>query len=1088
MIDLLDVKDIDEYIQKGVNNPSLEMEYIFGSKSSESKKVLTKDMFMRLLSFCNSNYAKIETTTNLDIRIKTSGKNRFSDVRITLKDLNSIKEYCKKDEFKENMNIEYIKKSTYFEKPKKYSASNTDYNYRINLKTERSLEKESPETADVLDDWKNKMKYFRYKRRISFITSDRLFRIDITAVKNNKLNQALHSYNLYKSFKESNILNEPENYELEVEYIGNLKINGELNIQSYLNKSEFVSVVEDSNYTSPSLIGSTSSVYTIDKLSESDDMSQILSLIDADTIKGIKDKMNKVIYEIHSFIYDTKLIIKNSEKLKVLEEYYKLTGITNQKKKFMAPQPVTLNMNGINVESSGNIISNYVVTEKADGERYMLFINDEQKGYLINNKLEVKYTGIIFNKIRGEWLIDGEYITKDKNNKDINLYMIFDIYYAGDEQYKQLYKYPFINRNGLGRYKVFEKLKKDIDEKTNVNKKDIMRIDFKIYEEGSTKIEPESSTKYKNNYKIFQKSKEILEKEKKGGYEYKIDGLIYLPTNLPVKGGLDGKIQGSIAGTWDYNYKWKPPEENTIDFKVMTVKNEANKRDKIFPYIIHDNDGTEIAKEYKKLELYVTYDEKRDMNLNFCFKMLEAKPKKSNNVQDIKFNPPNIGSTEFKTELKDVGVTNILLHDGKILCENTDEIKDGDIVEMRYNGEAENDMIWEPLRIRRDKIKPQFFLVANNVWETITNPIITDMISGELDLKEINKNVSLENIDDYYVADESTFVTEPLRKLHNYIKSKLIGGVGSSEELPSNKKIMDTSIGRGGDIQKYMNPEINCKFLFGLDIAPVDEACRRYYYENKRKMDAVFIRYDTSENIKNKKGFLEFENEYSETMINILYGIKEKIPKQYKDINKKFKNKANEKFNIVSSQFTIHYYFKNKDTLNGYLTNLQQNIKTGGFFIGTCYDGLKIFNELEKPEPFEYVDDLGKLIYRVEKKYKTKDFEYKGEEKDMLGQEINVFMESIGQNIPEYLVNFDYFVDIMDKYGFEPYKPKMKPKYNKVIEKDIGSFLDIIKELETIQKEDDDLNRRYKSSLDILKNPALMKLSSMNNYFIFQKK
>ena len=106
----------------------------------------------------------------------------------------------------------------------------------------------------------------------------------------------------------------------------------------------------------------------------------------------------------------------------------------------------------------------------------------------------------------------------------------------------------------------------------------------------------------------------------------------------------------------------------------------------------------------------------------------------------------------------------------------------------------------------------------------------------------------------------------------------------------------------------------------------------------------------------------------------------------------------------------------------------------------------------------------------------------------MLGQEINVFMESIGQNIPEYLVNFDYFVDIMDKYGFEPYKPKMKPKYNKVIEKDIGSFLDKIKELETIQKEDDDLNRRYKSSLDILKNPALMKLSSMNNYFIFQKK
>ena len=58
--------------------------------------------------------------------------------------------------------------------------------------------------------------------------------------------------------------------------------------------------------------------------------------------------------------------------------------------------------------------------------------------------------------------------------------MIFDIYYAGDEQYKQLYKYPFTNKNGLGRYKVFEKLKKDIDERTNVNEKDIMRIVFII--------------------------------------------------------------------------------------------------------------------------------------------------------------------------------------------------------------------------------------------------------------------------------------------------------------------------------------------------------------------------------------------------------------------------------------------------------------------------------------------------------------------------------------------------------------------------------------------------------------------------------
>ena len=39
-----------------------------------------------------------------------------------------------------------------------------------------------------------------------------------------------------------------------------------------------------------------------------------------------------------------------------------------------------------------------------------------------------------------------------------------------------------------------------------------------------------------------------------------------------------------------------------------------------------------------------------------------------------------------------------------------------------------------------------------------------------------------------------------------------------------------------------------------------------------------------------------------------------------------------------------------------------------------------------------------------------------------------------------------------------------------------------------LKSDDKELNKYYKQSLDILKNPAIMRLSSMNNYFIFQKK
>ena len=67
--------------------------------------------------------------------------------------------------------------------------------------------------------------------------------------------------------------------------------------------------------------------------------------------KDIKVLFNKVIYNIHVFIYDTKLIMKESEKEKILEEYYKLTNQTKRRKVLMAPQPVTLNFNGLKIES-----------------------------------------------------------------------------------------------------------------------------------------------------------------------------------------------------------------------------------------------------------------------------------------------------------------------------------------------------------------------------------------------------------------------------------------------------------------------------------------------------------------------------------------------------------------------------------------------------------------------------------------------------------------------------------------------------------------------------------------------------------------
>ena len=78
--------------------------------------------------------------------------------------------------------------------------------------------------------------------------------------------------------------------------------------------------------------------------------------------------------------------------------------------------------------------------------------------------------------------------------------------------------------------------------------------------------------------------------------------------------------------------------------------------------------------------------------------------------------------------------TNIPLVNGKMLCDNFEktEIKDGDLVEMRFNPNAENGMYWEPIRVRKDKLKPQYFIPANNIWKTIKDPITQFMMEKNI--------------------------------------------------------------------------------------------------------------------------------------------------------------------------------------------------------------------------------------------------------------------------------------------------------------------------------------------------------------------
>ena len=136
--------------------------------------------------------------------------------------------------------------------------------------------------------------------------------------------------------------------------------------------------------------------------------------VDSEMLKDILQLLNDTSMDIYKIIYNTPIIISKTDRDNILNKYFTLTNQLHTKKEYkrlMVPQPVTLTNNHISMYVESSIISNYLVTEKADGDRYIMYIDDSKRGYLINSKFEIIDTGIEFPDSQGDYIVDGEYIT-----------------------------------------------------------------------------------------------------------------------------------------------------------------------------------------------------------------------------------------------------------------------------------------------------------------------------------------------------------------------------------------------------------------------------------------------------------------------------------------------------------------------------------------------------------------------------------------------------------------------------------------------------------------------------------------------------
>jgi hypothetical protein len=1261
---------IKEFLKKSLTNSDYELEWIYGSHPRNN---LNKSEFLRVLNFCRQNYKFSGEKNDLDIRSQyvRLDKSGLSNIRCSLSGVQNIKKYCKTNSIIDIPMITYMKKTSLKDNKSFNQIVNTDYNFRINLKQEILLEDDDPELIKFKDELKDSLKYYRYKKRFSFKTNDNLFRIDITAVKSNSYNPKRKTYNLAKNLVDSRVLNGKEIYELEIEYIGNLKINDEYPIVDYskrvfsdwsnqtmsdedyeaqLSLSKNTENIgfspEGSNYYLGDINDGYSFLSSYDSINNDTDDTELQDDIivesknkmntpwtKAASLKGnpidliymnywsdkqwlfwlISDNQKELLFdgvlENHTADYEdapentnyvkyviypppssedklrnedydklyrenlekgfdgnisipfqyifgleeknielkagskkilswapksnnhlskdnrfldciifrfseiigllltpileTNLLISNRKSNSLLEEYKTLTEQNSKYINFIGPQPVSMGLEMLNTDNPHNILKGYVVTEKADGIRAELFIDKIGEGYLITQKKQVIYTGCRF-KGYSSVILDGEYITKNRSGKDIKLFMIFDIYYMDSGEYpNQPYTLPWLNKKDLpSRNKILNDFQNTVEiipsslqdirngiynmkwskEDKEIDMKDTIRIGYKRYYEGPKlfKKDKENPSKVINLGGMGKMSQKILDLDKKDNYEYNIDGLIFMPMNYPVSSNNEETVVDNIGGTWYQNYKWKPPEENTIDFRIEFVKEENKSSNKITSF----TRGKHIIK-CQQVKLYVGYDINKDNQTDFTWKVMGYNNRKDS---EILFNPPS--------EKDSIHICNIPLINDKLIClKDKTILYNKGIYEMKYEPKNPFGYQFIPLRVRDDKTRPNDSHTANNVWRTIQYPVLDKYIRGK-DIEEIDFNKEKEK-SDYYIEDPDSDADISLREFHNYVKDKLIRSITSIGN--KNISILDTSIGRGGDINKYLRSDNKIDFLLGLDISnDINKAAKRYYLKNE-KTKALFLQYDTSKSISGGEGCVGDHIDRNKSIIDILYNRQRSLPKELRPLVPKYKGLCKKGFDIISSQFSIHYYFKDELTLRTYIQNISENIKKGGYFIGTCYDGMKVFQRLDKTEEghLEMIDEFNNKIFSITKKYDLEDFNYsKDDIEKLFGNQIDVYMNSIGQTITEYLVNFQLFIEIMKEYDLVLSKPDVKKDFKGFFDnKDLsyidglGGFEKMIEYLEKLYSKDLSLKQYFPEAFGLIKpkNKLLTELSSLNNWFIFQK-
>ncbi|KAG6813611.1 hypothetical protein H0H92_009228 [Tricholoma furcatifolium] len=251
-----------------------------------------------------------------------------------------------------------------------------------------------------------------------------------------------------------------------------------------------------------------------------------------------------------------------------------------------------------------------------------------------------------------------------------------------------------------------------------------------------------------------------------------------------------------------------------------------------------------------------------------------------------------------------------------------------------------------------------------------------------------------------------------LKNFNNWVKSVLItrfahpalaaskrnsaNGNSSFRGGPRNNssgKVLDMGCGKGGDMTKWSKARV--RELVGVDIAAVsvDQARSRWESLRQPKFAATFAALDC------------YTQPLTKAFSPDVLGVDSSY--QHDD-----EHLTGTPFDVVSMQFCMHYAFETEQKARCMLDNVSRYLRRGGTFIGTIPNAELLMEHLDELPPDAKELSFGNTVYKI--RFEERD------SRPTFGHKYWFFLQDAVDDVPEYVVQWDNFVQLASEYDLYP--------------------------------------------------------------------